>query len=100
MTVNKEQCFTHPKLTKDEVEALRNLSNGDATEYQQRLALAVIMKKLCRTWDVHFIPGHTDQSTFLAGRGFVGQQIHKYINLPVEQINDLKDQLEETPDEP
>ena len=34
--------------------------------------------------DLGYIPGSFDESAFLSGRGFVGQQITKAINTPVK----------------
>ncbi len=82
-------------LTKDEHGALRALQVGEATPYQQTQALYVITNKFSRAHDVLFIPGHTDESSFLSGRGFVGQQILKYLNLPVGRLPTLDPKEEE-----
>lgn len=82
---NKPQCFDTATITKKDREALKALQNGEADEYQQKLVLSVIVKKIARTHDVVFIPGAADQSSFLSGRAFVGQQIIKYLNQPVDE---------------
>jgi hypothetical protein len=83
---NAPQCFAYPELTKAEHIALRSLSQGQASEYQQCLALRVIVNKFARAHDVLFVPTSDRESTFLEGRGFVGQMILKYLNLPVAKL--------------
>jgi hypothetical protein len=75
-------------LTKDEVIALQCLHRGEANEYQQRLALKVIVNDFSRAQDALYIPGSFDQTAFLNGRAFVGQRILKYINIPVGKLDE------------
>ena len=77
------QCFDYDKLDESEIKALKSLYDGEADASQQRLVLNVIVNKFCRSNDVLFIPGNPDQTAFLNGRAFVGQQIQKYLKLPV-----------------
>lgn len=84
--MGKPVAFDYPKLTKDEHQALKALRKGDASAYQQQLALQVIINKLSRAQDLLYIPGSFDQSAFLNGRAFVGQSLLKYVNLPVGKI--------------
>ena len=77
-----------PALTKQEHEAPKALHPGHADEYQQRLALQVIVNKFSRAHDMSYVPGSFDQSSFLAGRGFVGQKILKYLNLPIGKFKE------------
>lgn len=86
----KAECFKCPDLVKEEHIALKELHKGTADEYQQRLALSVIVNKFSRAHDVLFIPGSSDQSVFLNGRAFVGQKILKYLNIPVGKLNEEK----------
>ena len=74
----------------DDIEhrALRAMYAGTATEHQQRLALKVIIHKFSRAQDALYIPGSFDQTAFLNGRAFVGQQLLKFLNLPVGNITD------------
>ena len=74
-------CFDVEPLDPTESNAIRSLSRGDATEIQQKLAFAVILKKLARAYDQPFVPGAGDQTTFLAGRAFVGQQLLKHAKI-------------------
>lgn len=76
-------CFQTPALDKHDIEAIKALDNGTATEYQQKLALAVIVKKLSRTHDLLFVPNSHDETAFLSGRGFVGDKIIKIISQPI-----------------
>ena len=82
------ECFDCPELSKEEHIALKNLYSGEADEGQQRLALAIIVNKFSRTHDLTYIPGSFDQSSFTAGRAFVGQKILKYLNLPVGKLKE------------
>ena len=74
-----------PQLTKQEHVAIKTLAKGEASPDQQLLALEVIVKKFSRAFDLGYVPGSFDQSAFLSGRGFVGQQITKYINTTVKE---------------
>ena len=82
------QCFKVRKVTEAEHSALRALHNGDATEYQQRLALKYIVNSLSRAQDALYIPGSFDETSFLNGRAFVGQNILKLLNVPVGTYQD------------
>jgi hypothetical protein len=82
----KNQCFFTPEIDSDEHAALRAVYDGSAEPHQQRLALHVIVNKFSRAQDVLFVPGAPDEGAFLSGRGFVGQKILKYLNLPVGQL--------------
>lgn len=77
-------------LDKQEMYALRALQEGNADAYQQQLALSVVLKKFCRTYDLAFVPGKADESAFLAGRQFPGQQIMKYLRLNPTLIEEMK----------
>lgn len=87
----KEQAFQSGALNKQEIYAIRMLETGEANSAQQALALSVILKKLCRVYDVHFVPGEPDVSVFLAGRGFVGQEIMKLLRLDPTQLHNMKE---------
>jgi hypothetical protein len=73
------------KLSRQEHIAIKTLAQGEATADQQLLALEVIVKKFARAFDLAYIPGTFDETAFLAGRGFVGQQITKFVNTPVPE---------------
>lgn len=73
-------------LDSREVHALKAVRAGEADPDQQRLAMAVIVKKLARTHDVPYLPQDTHGSAFLAGRGFVGRQILKFAEVPFDKL--------------
>lgn len=84
----KPICVQTAILDVDETRAIKSLWRGDATEYQQRLALKVIVNKLCRASDLLYIPDSFDQTAFLQGRSFVGQLIMKTIKQPLNELED------------
>ena len=71
-------------IDEQEMRALKALNRGDAGEYEQRLALSVIILKLSRAYRQTWVQGQPDSTSFLAGRAFVGQQIARILNIPVE----------------
>ena len=82
--------FRVGEIDDDEHRAIRALYQGVATEHQQRLVLQVIVNKISRAQDVLYVPGNTDGTAFLNGRAFVGQQLLKYLNLPVGKMKEVK----------
>ena len=80
--------FRVPIVDEREHRALRALYTGTASEHQQRVALKVIINKLSRAQDLLYIPGNTEGTAFINGRAFVGQQLLKYLNLPIGKITD------------
>ena len=82
------ECFRVTRVTRAEHTALKMLRTGEADAYQQKLALQVIVNKFCRTHDIQFIPGSPDESAFISGRAFPGQQILKHLTLPVGQLKE------------
>ena len=88
----KSTIYEYPPLTEQERGALKAVHEGIADPYQQRLALNVIVNKFSRAHDMLYIQGSFDGSAFLSGRGFVGQRILKYLNLPISKLTeDTKD---------
>lgn len=87
---DKSHCLYVPKLDKQEIIAIKQLAKGEASEYEQRLALKVIVNKLSRAQDLLYTPGSFDQTAFFAGRGFVGQQILASINIPVGKLEEIE----------
>jgi hypothetical protein len=72
-------------INKREHIALKACAEGTAEPHQQVLAIEVITKKFARAFDMAYIPGDTHASALLAGRGFVGQRITKYVNQPTKE---------------
>lgn len=68
---------------KSDVAAIKALKEGRADAYQQRLALEWIIY-IAGTYENPWRPGVNGErdSSFAAGKAFVGQQIVKLINLP------------------
>ncbi len=87
MTLGTPVEFKH-KLNRNEILAVKNVFAGTADAHQQRLAIVAIVNKLSRAQDVLYIPGTDGQRStdFLNGRAYVGQLIHKYLNIPVGNI--------------
>ena len=79
------QCKEVLPLNKTEHEALRNVYRGEATEHQQKLAMAVIVKKFAHTHSLPYVEGSFDQTAFLSGRAYVGALILETINKPVSE---------------
>ena len=57
-----------------EILAIKALSTGTANERQQQMALAFIIKRLCRTDDFNFFPDERD-TCFALGREAVGKAL-------------------------
>lgn len=89
--INTPLCLKTPSLSKQEIYALQALEAGEANQGMQRIALQAILKKICRVYDCHFIPGSDRETVFMEGRGFVGQQILKHLRLDPSILNQLED---------
>jgi hypothetical protein len=85
----KSIAFMTPAVTPQEHMALKRLYKGEADAHQQRLALQLIVNKFSRAQETLFIPGSFAETAFLEGRGFVGQRVLKYLNLPVGKLDDI-----------
>lgn len=90
----KNECVKTPPVDDIEKRALKALWAGEATEYQQRLALKVIVNKLCRADDLLYIPNSFDETAFMQGRGFVGLQLLKIIKQPLKKLEDSSNDIE------
>lgn len=74
-------------LDKEDMVAIKAVAAGEGNEYQQKRVLHLIVKNFSRSTDLTYIPGSPGGSTFLAGRAFVGHQLLKYINVPIEELS-------------
>jgi hypothetical protein len=83
MSPDTPVAFQMPALSKHDCVAIKALSVGEATPEQQVAAMAAIIKKVSNAYQLQFVPGSSDESTFLAGRAFVGLKITRIINEPV-----------------
>jgi len=79
-------CFMCRKMSKKEIEAIKALGKGEADAHQQGLVLKAIINDFSRSHDLCYIPDSHDQSTFISGRAFVGQQLLKYLKIPIGQL--------------
>ena len=79
MTDKMAECFITP-IEDDEFAAIRAVAAGTADEYNQRLAIAAIIHKVCRHGDLAFVPGAPDETAFFNGRQFVGTRLLRIIN--------------------
>lgn len=70
--------------------AVRALAAGNATDVQQRRALDWIIRAAAKTYDASFSPVSDRETSFAEGRRYVGLQIVKLLNLPVEIIKGNK----------
>lgn len=79
------KCFRLTELvTEQDIVALRALERGEATPYQQQLALYAITVKIAGVYDQPFVPGHDDQTHFRSGRTFVGQKIQSFLKVDID----------------
>jgi len=86
--MSRPECFRYDELTDEEHSALKAVYKGEGDERQQRLVFKVIVNNFARSHDNCFIPGHSDQGDFVAGRAFVGQQVLLHLNLPVGKLKE------------
>jgi len=84
--IREDICFEVEIVSEQEAAALKALQKGEAEPHQQTQALALIVNKFCRPHDQTYIPGHEGRTGFMSGRAFVGQQILKYLNIPVSKL--------------
>jgi hypothetical protein len=80
--------LTVKEMTAQEVRAIRAVYAGEATPYEQKLTLKLIVNNFSRAHDVLYIPGDTHASTFIQGRAFVGAQLLKTLKLPIGALID------------
>lgn len=62
-----------PEYPLDDAVCMRALSNGTATDTQQKKAFSFIINDLCKTYDLVYEQGSFDATAFRAGKAFVGQ---------------------------
>ena len=87
MPTKKVDPLAFRKLEDNEIHAIRATWAGQATEGQQRLALNTIITVFCKyPKSVPYSPGEPDETTFLAGRFFVGQCVAEIIEKPFNEL--------------
>ncbi len=83
MRLTTPPCFKCRSASRHEVYAIQALEKGEATPYQQQQVLNYILQELCAVYQVGFVPDSPDQSNYLQGRQFPGQQLFKYMRLGI-----------------
>ena len=73
-----------------DVEAVKAVAAGNASEGQQKRAIAWIVHKAAMTYDEVFVPGQPDVGHHLTGRRNVGNQILKLVNTPIHLLTKPK----------
>lgn len=73
-----------PHLEPAEIAAIKALAVGAASIHAQKLALNVIIHKICRTYDMSYRPGPDGErdTVFAEGRRSGGLELVKVINMP------------------
>lgn len=69
-----------------DVEAIKAVAAGNASEGQQKRAIGWIVHKAAMTHDEPFVPGQPDVTAHLTGRMNVGRQILKLVNVPIHLL--------------
>ncbi|MBZ9981327.1 hypothetical protein LB521_09165 [Mesorhizobium sp. BR-1-1-8] len=77
-----------------DVEAIKAVAAGYASEGQQKRALAWIVHHAAMTYDEMFVPGQPDVGHHLTGRRNVGNQILKLVNTPIHLLTKPKGKLD------
>jgi len=63
------------------VAAFQALERGDATEHQQKVALAWLIEQAAGYYDISFSPESDRLTSFAEGRRFVGSQVVKLLRI-------------------
>ena len=83
----KRREFWHPPdYTRTIAYAIQALSQGNANDGQQKIALDWIIRVAAATYDEPFRPGQPDVRDYMLGRRSVGLAIVKLLNLKPEII--------------
>lgn len=72
------------------VYALKALQTGDATKDQQQIALDFLIKNLCGTYEMTYMPDSQRDSDFAEGKRWVGNQMIKLLKLTGEEIDSAR----------
>lgn len=74
---------------KPHVTALKALAEGRADENQQRIAFDFIIKRVCGVDETAWFDdaeGGERASSFASGRRYVGLQLRRWVDLPMEKL--------------
>ncbi len=83
--------YVPPKYEKKHVASWQAITQGKATEHQQKLFAEYLVYILCGTYDMSYRPGGEEakrDTDFAEGRRFVGNQLVKFSNLSLANFND------------
>ena len=64
------------------------MAAGTATKHQQKIGMKWIIEEASRYQDLNYFPDNPHDSSFSAGRSFVGKQIVKLIKINVGMLPD------------
>lgn len=76
----KKDPLERPDYLEADVQALRALSAGVATQQQQHRAMHFLVHELCGTYDMPYRPGSERDTAFACGKQWVGQTIVYFLN--------------------
>lgn len=83
-----ERPPSHPAPFEDKhVAALQALLKGEATPWQQKLALEWIINDVSRAHALPYFPDNARDSDFAMGKSFVGQQILGLLKINMVNFN-------------
>lgn len=80
-----------PTYTKEEVYALRNIAQGNATPEQQKEFMEWLLQHVCRTYDLSYRPESDRETVFAEGRRFVGLELVGLLRTPANKLNYIED---------
>ena len=78
-------CLRVPDLLPVEHAAIKACLAGSADAAQARMAMEVIVQKICRTHDLAYIPESERDSAFMSGRQFVGYTVLSFLKKAVPE---------------
>jgi hypothetical protein len=77
--------------------ALKALQAGEATKDQQQVALDFLIKNLCATYDMSYMPDSDRDTAFAEGKRWVGNQVIKLLKLTGEELDKARQEAERKP---
>lgn len=86
MSAMKSNPLAPATYEEADVDAIKAMAAGNASEGQQKRGMQWIVHKAAMTYDETFVPGHPDVSDHLTGRRNVGNQILKLVNTPIHLL--------------
>ena len=81
--------FRNARVTSDVAYAIRGLNAGEATPFQQKLALDWVINEVSRFYDLSFRDNQKHQD-FAEGKRYVAQQIIRVLNMDGQKIAEMK----------